>query len=232
MGGSYMSKVKESGCLRIFLLRHGKPGFPDERSYIYGQTDFPLSEVGVKQAGVVGRALAGVPMGRIISSDLVRAALTADIVAERQKKKLCAVERDASLREINMGEWDGLTKDDIAEGYVDIFRARGEDVENVSPPGGETFLQLQERGIAAFERVVESSKGLENILLVAHGAILWSIVAGLFGMKLGDIFRFGLDYCALHLIEHSGDTKQLWGKYRMIRYNWSPNLTGYMRDLV
>ncbi|MDR3321565.1 MAG: histidine phosphatase family protein, partial [Synergistaceae bacterium] len=184
------------------------------------------------QARVIGKALSAVPMGRIISSDLVRASDTADIVAGLQRKKLCSVERDAGLREINMGEWDGLTKEDIASGYVDIFRKRGEDIDNVAAPGGETLRATQERGIAAFERIVEGSKDVENVLLVAHGAIMWSIISKLFDIRLGDIFRFGLDYCALHLLEHCGGTEQSWGRYRLIRYNWAPKAGEYMRDLV
>jgi probable phosphoglycerate mutase len=223
---------KRSGGVRIFLLRHGKPQFPDERKYIYGQTDFPLSDVGKNEAKVIGKALAGVPMSRIISSDLARASGTAKIVAGLQKKKLCSLEQDPALREISMGEWDGLTKDDIAAGYVDIFRERGRDIENVMPPGGESLGHLQARGIAAFERIVEESKSLANILIVAHGAIMWSIVSGLFGMALGDIYRFGLDYCGVHLIEHCGAREQLWGKYRLIRYNWFPKVSDYMEDLV
>ncbi|MDR0616615.1 MAG: histidine phosphatase family protein [Synergistaceae bacterium] len=226
-----MSNGKHSG-VRIFLLRHGKPQFPDERKYIYGQTDFPLSEAGRKEAEAIGKALSKVPMSRIISSDLARAADTAKIVAGLQKKKPRAPEQDPALREINMGEWDGLTKDDIASGYVDIFRRRGQDVENVTPPGGESLGQLQARGIAAFERIAEESRSLGNILIVAHGAIMWSIVSGLFDMPIGGLYRFGLDYCGVHLIEHCGETERLWGKYRLIRYNWSPKVSDYMEDIV
>jgi probable phosphoglycerate mutase len=220
------------GGVRIFLMRHGKPQFPDDKRYIYGQTDFPLSDAGKKQAKAIGGALASVPMDRIISSDLIRAADTADIVAGLQKKKLCAVERDPSLREINMGEWDGLTKDEIAEGYVDIFRERGQDVENTTPPGGESLERLRVRGTGAFERITEESRDLRNILITAHGAIIWSVVSGLFDMPLGNLFRFGLDYCGVHLIEHRGHTERLWGKYRLIRYNWLPKVADYMDDLV
>ncbi|MDR1020970.1 MAG: histidine phosphatase family protein [Synergistaceae bacterium] len=218
--------------MKIFLLRHGKPQFPDERKYVYGRTDFPLSDAGKNEAKAIGKALAAIPMDRIISSDLARAAETARIVSGLQKKKLCAVEQDPSLREIDMGEWDGLTKDEIAEGYVDIFRKRGKDIANVTPPGGESLGRLQARGIAAFERIAEESKGLRNVLITAHGAIMWSIVSGLFGLPLDGLYSFGLDYCGVHLIEHCGSSERPWGKYRLIRYNWSPKLSIYMEDIV
>jgi broad specificity phosphatase PhoE len=219
------------GRLQIYMLRHGRPEFPDGRSYVYGRTDYPLSREGGEQAKRVGEALADIPMRRIISSDLVRAIRTAEIVAGIQRVQLCHLEQDAGLREINMGEWDGRTKEEIKEGYVDIFRDRGYDVATVSAPGGESFSEAQERGLAAFKRIVESSRGLDRILIVAHGAVMWSMVAGLFELRLSDIYRFGLDYCALHLLEYSEIPAQ-WGQYRLVRYNWSPDLARYMDDLV
>jgi broad specificity phosphatase PhoE len=217
--------------LQIFLLRHGKPKFPSDKPYIYGHTDYPLSEVGADQARRIGEALSEVRMDRIISSDLSRAIETAEIVASMQKHPAPAVVRDPGIREINMGEWDGLTKEEIKEGYVDIFRERGENIENVSAPGGETFVQLRKRGLDALARIIADSDGMGRVLLVAHGAIMWSIIAGLFDIPLGDLFRFGLDHCAVHLIEHSRRPVQ-WGQYRLVRYNWSPDIANYNDDLV
>ena len=210
------------------MLRHGQPDFPGRLSYIYGHTDYPLSAAGEAQARALGEALADIPMQRIVSSDLARAAKTADIVAALQRAPSCAVERDAALREIYMGEWDGMPKDEVAANYLDVFRTRGEDFVNTAAPGGETFRELQTRGLAAFQRIVRESRDLERILLVAHGGIFWSIVAGLFDLELGDMLRFGLDYCALHLVEYAPGGESPEGAYRLMRYNWSPNLMDYM----
>lgn len=217
--------------LQIYMLRHGKPQFPDERSYVYGWTDYPLSALGREQAKRIGDVLSSIRFDRIISSDLSRAAETADIVAASQRPPLREVERDPGLREINMGEWDGKAVAEIKENYVDIFRERGLDLANVAAPGGETFVRLRERGLKAFERITLASEGLSRILLVAHGACMWSIISGIFGMDLGDIFRFGLDHCAVHLLEYRPFPAQ-WGNYRLIRYNWRPDLAAYSDDLA
>lgn len=217
----------------IFLLRHGKPDFPDKRSYIYGHTDYPLARAGVKQAQEAGRALSKIKMGRMISSDLSRAAETADIVAGLQTEKTCEVERNVALREIDMGEWDGVAKEIVRENFGELFAARADDFANTAAPGGESFAQLQRRGIEAFYRILEESRGTQNILLVAHGGIFWTIVSRLFDLALGDIFRFGLDYCALHLIEYRRkSTPPGNGDFRLIRYNWSPSLMNYMDDMI
>jgi probable phosphoglycerate mutase len=219
------------GKLRIFMLRHGKPEFPGPGPYIYGHTDYPLSELGKAQARRIGEALSGIKMDRIISSDLARAAETARIVSGLQDGAEVCVEYDPEIRELYMGEWEGLTKDEIKENYVDIFRDRGLDLENVSAPGGETFVEARERGVRAFKRITGDSRECGNILMVAHGAVLWGMISSLFDIRLGDIFRFGLDHCALHLVEYREPPAQ-WGHYRLVRYNWSPDPAGYNDDLV
>jgi probable phosphoglycerate mutase len=219
------------GILRIFMLRHGKPEFPGPGSYIYGHTDYPLSELGKSQARRMGEALSGIKMDRIISSDLARAAETAEIVADFQDGVRSDVEYDPEIRELYMGEWEGLTKYEIKENYVDIFRERGLNLEKVAAPGGETFAHASERGVRALKRIIDDSKKCERILMVAHGAVMWGMISALFDIKLGDIFRFGLDHCALHLVEYRMAPAQ-WGQYRLVRYNWSPDLANYNDDLV
>jgi broad specificity phosphatase PhoE len=223
-GAFYMTENgRKKDRLLIFLLRHGRPDFPDSRSYIYGHTDYDLSDTGVRQAQKIAASLSGITMDRIISSDLARAVRTAEIVAGAQNAAK-QVERDPALREIHMGEWDGRTKDDIEGECADVFRVRGEDFANTAPPGGESFARLQVRALGALDRIVSESGGADRLLLVAHGGLFWSMISGLFRIPLGDMMRFGLDYCALHLMEFDRAA----ASYKLIRYNWSPDLTDYM----
>jgi broad specificity phosphatase PhoE len=215
--------------LEIFMMRHGQPEFPDGRRYIYGRTDYPLSPAGVKQARRMGEVLSVVNFQKIISSDLERAVRTAEIVAETQTGG-CEITRDPELREIDMGEWDGRTKDEIEEKYAAAFRDRGLDLENTAAPGGETFSEMRKRAMRAFERIIGESAAASRILIVAHGAVMWGIVSCLFDMRIGDIFRFGLDYCALHLIEYSR-VERAWGRFRLVRYNWSPDIACRGEDI-
>ena len=211
--------------LTIFLLRHGEPEFPDLRSYIYGHTDYSLSARGIEQANRSGAALADIKFDRIISSDLRRARQTAEIVNSHLVEPLNIV-CDSAFREINMGDWDGLPKEAIMEGFAELFEKRGQDLVNTAPPNGESFADLQKRAVAAFDRVVTDASGGGNILIVAHGGFFWTIVAGVLKMPLDMMFSFGLDFCALHMLEYKGDN------CRLIRYNWSPDLTDYSEKIV
>ncbi|MDR3332406.1 MAG: histidine phosphatase family protein [Synergistaceae bacterium] len=211
-----------TGNMQIFMLRHGQPKFPDSRPYVYGQTDYPLSEKGLEQARRMGAALSGIPMRRIISSDLSRAARTAEIVAEMQAEKICKPERDPELREMNMGEWDGRLAEDVNVDFADIYGKKGRDIVTAAPPGGESFSDLRERGVTAFDRIIDESSDLGRILIVAHANLIWSIVSRVFGIPLGSVFSFAHAYCGLHVLERRKEASD-WGLYRLVRYNWLPN---------
>ncbi|MDR3075840.1 MAG: histidine phosphatase family protein [Synergistaceae bacterium] len=228
--GSVSGEKKGPEKLQIFMLRHGKPQFPGEDSYVYGHTDYPLSEFGARQAAGMGKVLSGIRMDRIISSDLARAAGTARIVAGMQSGGGAEVEFTAEIREVFMGEWDGLPKKYVTEKFPGLFRDRGLDLENVAPPGGESFAMMRDRGMRFMSRLVGESAGIRRVLIVAHGGILWGMISSLFGIRLGDMFRFGLDYCALHLVEYSRKPEDP-ESFRLVRYNWSPDLAVY-EDLV
>jgi broad specificity phosphatase PhoE len=221
---------KEAGRLLVFLIRHGKPQFPGGDSYIYGHTDYPLSDEGVSQAAEAGEVLRDIRMDRILSSDLSRARETARIVAGRQNGGGAAVEEYAELREVYMGEWDGLRTEEVKGRYPDIFRERGSDIERVAAPGGENFLEVRERALGFLEKIIDSSAGLRRVLISAHAGVLWGMIAGTFGIPLGNIFNFGLDYCALHIIEHGRGEDGL-GRFRLVRFNWEPGLMDFLGDL-
>lgn len=215
----------KTGRQFVYLLRHGKPDFPGGKSYIYGHTNFPLAREGELQAERAGHALAKTELHRIVSSDLSRASATAGIVAGLQKKRCCSVELDPALREINMGEWDGMETDAVRTLSPDLFAARGRDFAGTAAPGGETFIELQRRAVTAFGSILETSQDAGNILLVAHGGLFWTIVSEYFSLPLDAIFRFDLDFCALHLLEYKKSApKPRPEDFRLLRFNWSPDL--------
>lgn len=207
--------------MRVYMLRHGTPSFPDGRTYLYGQTDLPLSQKGIAEAERAGAALAAVRFDRIFASDLSRAVETAEIVRSHQGSPV-EIETMPGLREIHMGEWECRPKSDVAAECEDVFAARGKDMANVSAPGGETFKQLLERTSTAFDDAIARCSGAHDVLIVSHGGVMWSILSYLFGMALGDMMRFALDFCGVNVFEH---TSRGW---RLLRYNWTPDVTGMM----
>ena len=163
---------------RVVVLRHGRTGH-NLRHIWQGQLDVPLDDVGTAQAKAAAEALAPLRPAALVSSDLVRAAATADAVAAAAG---LPVERDPRLREIDVGRWEGLTRDEIAAaGDADLLAAwrRGDDV----PLGGaERPSDLGRRGAVALAEHAAALDG-GTLLVVAHGALLRAAVLTLLGVE-------------------------------------------------
>ena len=130
-----------------------------------GQADPGLSERGRTEARVAAATVSGAVV-RIVSSDLRRAAETADIMAG--ELGILPVERDQALREIDVGRWSGLTSDEIEErwpGALERWR-RGEPVDN----GGEDRASFRARILGAV--LVHAGRDGGPVLVVTHGAAI------------------------------------------------------------
>jgi len=156
---------------RVILVRHGKTNWNGRGRY-QGQTDVPLSEEGLMQAELLAENFNYGHPTAIYSSDLARAKKTADKIAD---KFGLTVILEPAFREINFGEWEGLSYEEIGrrwpEEYSKFFRATDE----VKIPGGETVGELQARAVAALNRLVLRHDG-EEFAIVAHGGVLRAII--------------------------------------------------------
>ena len=198
---------------RVYLMRHAKPELPMNGRVYYGQTDYPLSAQGIAAAEEVGEYLKGkITFDYLYASDMIRAQQTARLVAP-----YLPITTVPALREVNLGEWEGRGYDEVREQFREIYEARGVKFAEVAPPGGETFGELQRRTVPAFEEIL-SARRSGAILIVAHGAAIWSIMARCFGLDLNDMFFFSQDYCGIHVLEPAN------GRMRIYQYNGLPLL--------
>src|SRR5215217_2235315 len=148
---------------RLLLIRHGESTWNAEHR-LQGQSDPPLSELGLEQAAALAPFLDGLP-SRAVTSDLTRAVQTADALGLRD------VPRDPRWREIDIGEWAGHTLDELDPDDVAAWRG-GE----LAPPGAETWAQLQARVAAAIDEL-----GGEDAVVVTHGGCVRAACSHLTG---------------------------------------------------
>ena len=149
---------------RIVLLRHGRTAH-NATGHIQGQLDVDLDEVGRAQALAVADVLAEATPYAIVSSDLARARDTAAPLAARSGVDLTL---DKRLREISLGDWQGLTAGEAQERFPEEYAAwrRGEDVRR---GGGETYADAGRRAAECLtERVAELPDG-RTLIAVTHG---------------------------------------------------------------
>lgn len=200
---------------KIYLIRHAKPDLPHGGKLYYGSTDYPLSEEGVMMAKRLAEVLRGVEANMVFSSDLRRARETAEIALAG---RTCEIRPVRGLREIHLGDWEGRSFDEVRSTWNEIYEKRGVSFDSVGPPGGESFKDLQKRTVPVFDEILRDNP-CGNIMLFAHGGVIWTLMCNYFGFKLNDIFFYPMDFCGIHLIERSD------GLMKLIKYNWSTDLS-------
>jgi broad specificity phosphatase PhoE len=175
----------------IYLARHGETPWNSEGRW-QGRTDIALSETGRAQAAALAIRLArlGDPIGRVLSSDLCRAAETATIVC--RALGLPAPTMDARLRERSFGVFEGLTRDECIGRYPAEW-ARYEQDRRLHPPGGEPQEEVAARFEAAVsEALAAQSESNGALLIVAHGGALRSFLSVRFGRPFPAIANVGV----------------------------------------
>lgn len=153
----------------LLLLRHGQSTWNAEGRW-QGIADPPLTDLGREQARAAIPALAELGLSAVASSDLARAKETAEILADALG--LPPVEVDSHLRERDVGEWSGLTSDEIAERWPDVAEARrrGERI----PPVGSDNAGYEERALSVMRRIAAAHPG-ERVLVLTHSAFIRTI---------------------------------------------------------
>lgn len=174
--------------ISVVFLRHGQTD-NNSAGRFQGHADIPLNAVGASQAAAAAEHFrdASAPIERIISSDLQRAQQTA---AALGRAAGVPVETDHRLREVDVGEWSGLLRSEVAERWPDEYAAwRGG--FDMRMPGGEAAADVGRRGAAAVRDAVSHAEGSGRLVFVAHGALILRTASELLGLRLGSAGRLG-----------------------------------------
>ena len=182
----------------LLIVRHAQSTWNAEGRW-QGQADPPLSDLGEQQAIVAASRLAAeAAFDGVAASDLVRARLTAELMAQELGLD-DPVHFEAGLREYDVGEWSGLTRDEIEAAWPGAIR-RFSLRELDAPPGGESRSEFDGRVTEAGRKVAAwaATTGKSRILVVAHGGVLRSLAttAGRPDVRLGHLAGYRGRYAA------------------------------------
>jgi broad specificity phosphatase PhoE len=161
----------------LLLVRHGETDWNRERRF-QGHADPPLNAAGREQAELLAAELEGQGIALVYTSDLRRARETAEIVAERLGTDVVPMRQ---LREIDVGEWQGLSWPEIEERFPEgaqRWHETGQGWED-----GETYDELGERVIAALCRIAAAHPA-QRVLVVGHGGTVRATRAFLEGVSV------------------------------------------------
>ena len=148
--------------MRLFLVRHGQTE-ANLRGVFCGLTDLALTPQGVEQAGWVAGWLADVDFSQGVSSQLLRARHTADIILAGHR---VSADSDGQLNEMNFGDWEMQKWDKIQDENLQKWY---DDWLNVPTTNGESFHDMYAR-FSTF--AAELPPIAETVAVFTHGGII------------------------------------------------------------
>ena len=170
--------------VKIIIVRHGE-SFGNSLRIMAGHTDVELTDRGREQAKATALALRGESIDAIYSSDLARAYHTA-----LPHAAFCGLEviRDEGLREIFLGDYEGMKIADVTEKIDPGFGCYwGDGFGTYAFPGGETPVGAGERFYFTLEKIAKKNEG-KTVLIATHAAVIrafWGKICGITAENLG-----------------------------------------------
>lgn len=161
----------------LLLARHGETDWNRALRW-QGHADRPLTERGRAQADRLAARLADIALDAVYASDLRRARETAEAVARAQGVDVVQL---AELREVDVGSWEGLTREQAESRFPDGFRrwlSGGTGWEH-----GESYAEMSTRVLAAVYRIASEGEG-GRLLIVSHGGPIRAIHGAALGMDV------------------------------------------------
>lgn len=184
---------------KIYLVRHGLTEW-NVGGRFQGHSDVGLAEVGMKQAKCLAEHFPAKKIDAIYSSDLQRAVSTAGFIAERFG---CEVIKTENLREMNFGAWEGLTFEQITARWPEAEKQIFFAPDDLTPPGGETFQDVEQRASRELEKIAAAHEG-QHVVLVAHGAFLRTVLTYALHIPLRYVWRIRQGNTAVSRLTHGG----------------------------
>ncbi|MDJ0629307.1 MAG: histidine phosphatase family protein [Rhodobacter sp.] len=178
---------------RFWWVRHG----PTHAKGMVGWTDLPAD---LSDTARIARLTAFLPdPALVISSDLIRASATADAI-ENGRNRLA---HDPGLREIHFGDWEMKRHSEIEAQDPQRIRAYWDQPGDVRAPGGETWNEALARVSAAVDRLIDTHKGADIIVVAHFGAIVTQIQRAL-DLEPYDAFSHRIDNLSVTQITFDG----------------------------
>ena len=181
---------------RLILVRHAEP-VEEARGRCYGTLDVALSPRGIEQALALDLAMDHVDA--VVSSPRVRAVQTAEPLARRYGVR---VETDDRLRELDFGDFEGRTYEEIEREQPEVFREWMTSPTTVRFPNGESYADLRERATVALD---ELRLRHTAAVVVTHGGVIRAGLAGWLELPDHAIFRLDQRYCGVTIVDWLGD---------------------------
>jgi broad specificity phosphatase PhoE len=170
---------------KIIIIRHGAIEDRYRECYI-GSTDVPLSEKGFKDSAAIGEYIADIECDHIFASPMLRVRQTLETALPAEKIK--TVEYFDNIKEINFGDWEGKTIEEINELYPEQVNDWIKTLNGFGFPNGSTYEDFH-KGIEQFKDTLVNSKG-SKIMVFTHGGVILSLTCSILGLEKEKMLAF------------------------------------------
>ena len=186
---------------RIYVIRHAQA-----EGNLYrisqGQSNSGITERGWKQIEELRKRFEDIHIDAVYSSDLYRTCATAGAIYLPKKLPL---QKRKDLREIYVGDWEGMTWGDIARKYPEKMKNFSTHLDKWHVDGAETPEQVRDRVVAAVREIAAENDG-KTVAVFSHGCAIRILLGTLEGMSIAELGRVPCgDNTAVSLIEADGD---------------------------
>jgi broad specificity phosphatase PhoE len=200
----------------VFLIRHGVTDWHQERR-VLGHRDVALNSEGLRQSQAVAEALKGVPIAEVISSPMLRAVQTAEVVAQQYSIEIA---RDPRLADFRVGKWEGMAYDDVL--HSPEYQRFVADPLSERIPGGEDLKQIRDRAIGAVEQALEDTPAGESVAIITHAGIVRVVLAHYLGSNLANYHRLRVSPGSVSILSFADDRDLP----RVLAVNWKSDVRG------
>jgi alpha-ribazole phosphatase len=184
---------------RVLFIRHAET---EMAGRYCGHSDPDLNEQGRAQLTRLAQLLAEEILHTVYSSDLRRAATTAQAIAAG--RNIPRVLRPA-LREIDFGDWEGMSWEEIERSDPQYAQKWVDSYPHLPAPSGESFQDFERRVLTEVGHLIDRSSG--PIAVVTHGGVLRVILRHLCGSSEPKAWQETQSYCCVVLYEAKGESK-------------------------
>jgi probable phosphoglycerate mutase len=181
---------------RLCLVRHGETEWNAE-GRVQGQTDIPLSTVGLAQAQAAAEVLCRHDFSAIYSSDLMRVRQTAEPAARRLALPL---QLDAALRERHYGIFERLLYTEVRNRYPEHYARFQRKDPDYDFESGESLRTFNERSLNIVKTIAARHPG-EQVLVFTHGGVLEMVYRFARSVGLESPRDFGIPNCGVNWVE-------------------------------
>ena len=208
--------------MRLHLVRHGETDI-NAAGRLQGSTNSLLTELGHRQASELAVASLAWRPAAIYSSPLQRARDVAAQISDMTGLPVCEEPR---ITEMEMGALEGVTIQQMRDGWPELYQGWRRDASSVTMPDGESLGDVQQRAMAAFDDMDGSHDVDDTVIAVTHNFTIRCIVAAILDLPLANINHMDLSLCSRTTITTGRRGRRL-NQYNAVDHLTPANRTGY-----